>query len=100
MPAEQDYVQLVLLRILGVLLIAVGFALIAQQVRSDSMNPIRLAQALVSDVTEHATRCEGRRVHVHVQSANIPPPAPVKRPPLPSSPPRPPAPAAPSILSL
>lgn len=97
MPAEEDCVQLVLLRILGVLLIAVGFALIAQQVRSDSMNPIRLAQTLVSDVTDDATRCQRGRVHVYIQSAKVPPPAPVMRPP---PLPQPPAPVIPPILSL
>lgn len=101
MAAEQDHVELILLRILGVLLIAVGFALIAQQVRSDSTNPVRLAQSLVSDMRGEATWCERRQVHARVQSLKLPPPLPIKHPPPPPRPPAPPrTPSVPPILSL
>ncbi len=100
MPADEDHVQHILLRILGVLLIAVGFALIAQQVRSDATNPIRIAQTIVSDVTKNVRECERRHVRVHARPAKAAAAARAKRPPLPPSPPTPPAPPVPLILTL
>ena len=107
MPADQDHVQSILLRILGVLFIIVGVALITQQVRSDATNPLRLAQSIVSDVTKGATKCnradawvKAPSVRVHGHRAERAPRAEVKLAPLPPLPPMPPMPPMPRIISF
>lgn len=69
MAAEEDRVQQVLLRVLGVLLIAVGFALIARQVQSETIAPVRLVESIRGDSSERAAKCDRRRVEIHRHSA-------------------------------
>ena len=110
MSADQDHVQSILLRILGVLFIIVGVALITQQVRSDATNPLRLAQSIVSDVTNGATKCNRADawvktpgVRVHTRMVERAPRPEVKHAPLPPFihlPPMPPMPPMPQIISF
>ena len=95
MTEDRENTQLVLLRILGVLLIAVGFTMLVQQVRSETALPA-LAQTIISGDSHRAVQCE-RRV-VEIRKIRLP-----EVPPIPHvtlTPPVPPAPPAPPVLSL
>jgi hypothetical protein len=110
MSADQDHVQSILLRILGVLFIIVGVALVTQQVRSDATNPLRLAQSVISDVTEGAAKCnradawvKDHGVRVYVRTGERAPRVEVQHAPfapLSPLPPMPPMPPMPRIISF
>lgn len=83
MSEERERTQTILLRILGVILIAVGFSILANQVRSESAYPIRIVERITTGHSNDAEKCD-RRV-VHTRKVNVPaPPA----PPVPPVPPR------------
>ena len=94
MTEDREKTLVVLLRILGILLILVGVTMLAQQVRSETAFPLRIAQSIVSGGSHDAPRCERSVVHVRKIKLAGPPPA----PPAPPAAPAPPAP--PLVLSF
>lgn len=96
MTRDRETTQLVLLRILGVLLILVGFTMIAQQVRSDHMRPVEFAESVFSVDKAKWPSCD-RKTSVHVRTIRLPD---IPAPPAPPAPPPPPAPPAPPVWSF
>ncbi len=85
MAVEREQVQMVMLRVLGVLLVVVGFTMIARSAESPA---VERSRAVAVQVDKLGDRCE--RVRVDVQSIHrhvLPkPPRPPKPPTPPSAP--------------